>query len=219
VRGQISDRGSLRRNCRLVAKSPPCPTLPPLLKAEISRVARKELRPVLDAVSKTAATQRAEIAGLRKRLHELECQLKAQGRESRRQKAASAAELTVDDASGLRFRAAGMASNRERLGLSARDFGRLIGATAQAVHAWETGKRIGRPVHQALHCPIGTPRRANNCSARRKQIDLRSKRRASWPFRMKKFQAHHQDVRETKAAYKSIAEAQSEAIAPMTLPR
>ena len=117
------------------------PNLATVLKAEISRVARKELRPVLDAVKKTAAAQRAEIAGLRKLVHELERQLKVQARESRSQQIPKprAAER-VADASGLRFRAAGMATNRERLGLSARDFGLLIGATAQAVNAFESGK-------------------------------------------------------------------------------
>lgn len=125
------------------------PNIATLLKAEISRVARKELRPVVDAFKKTAVAQRTEIADLRKRVHELERQLKAQARESRRQNAPTleAAE-GVSDASGLRFRAAGMARNRERLGLSARDFGLLIGATAQAVNAFESGK--SKPVGRQL---------------------------------------------------------------------
>lgn len=33
-----------------------------------------------------------------------------------------------------------MASNRKRLGLSAADFGLLVGATGQSVYAWETRK-------------------------------------------------------------------------------
>jgi len=33
-----------------------------------------------------------------------------------------------------------MANNRKRLGLSAADFGRLVGATGQSVYAWETGR-------------------------------------------------------------------------------
>lgn len=117
------------------------PNIATVLKAEISRVARKELRPVLDAVKKTAAAQRADITFLRRRVLDLERQLKALGRAPSREKApALPAVEAVDDASGLRFRAAGMAKNRERLGLSARDFGLLIGATAQAVNAFESGK-------------------------------------------------------------------------------
>jgi DNA-binding transcriptional regulator YiaG len=33
-----------------------------------------------------------------------------------------------------------MAANRQRLGLSAADFGLLVGATGQSVYAWEAGK-------------------------------------------------------------------------------
>ena len=33
-----------------------------------------------------------------------------------------------------------MATNRKRLGLSAADFGMLVGATGQSVYPWERGK-------------------------------------------------------------------------------
>jgi DNA-binding transcriptional regulator YiaG len=52
------------------------------------------------------------------------------------------------ESTGLRFRAAGMASNRKRLGLSAADFGLLVGATGQSIYAWESGK--AKPRQQAL---------------------------------------------------------------------
>lgn len=38
-----------------------------------------------------------------------------------------------------------MASNRKRLGLSAQDFGLLVGATGQSVYQWEQGKSKPRP--------------------------------------------------------------------------
>ena len=46
----------------------------------------------------------------------------------------------ADGADKFRFRASGMASNRKRLGLSAADFGLLVGASGQSVYAWEQGK-------------------------------------------------------------------------------
>ena len=49
---------------------------------------------------------------------------------------------------GLRFRPQGLATNRARLGLSASDFGLLVGATGQSIYAWEAGKAAPRP--QAL---------------------------------------------------------------------
>ena len=41
-----------------------------------------------------------------------------------------------------------MAENRKRLGLSAADFGLLVGATGQSIYKWETGK--AKPGPQAL---------------------------------------------------------------------
>lgn len=45
----------------------------------------------------------------------------------------------------FRFRAAGVAANRKRLGLSAHDFGLLVGASDQSVYLWEQGKARPRP--------------------------------------------------------------------------
>ena len=49
---------------------------------------------------------------------------------------------------GLITTAAGMASNRKRLGLSAADFALLVGTTGQSVYAWEAGK--SKPRAEAL---------------------------------------------------------------------
>jgi len=120
------------------------PNIAALLKEEISRVARKELRPVVETLRKQGAAQRAEIASLKRRLQDLERKLKAAERSSGRRAASAAPQDTAATqeapAQGLRFRPAGMASNRQRLGLSAAAFGQLIGATAQSVYAWEQGK-------------------------------------------------------------------------------
>jgi DNA-binding XRE family transcriptional regulator len=37
----------------------------------------------------------------------------------------------------VRFVAKGLRSQRERLGLSATDFGRLVGVSAQSIYSWE----------------------------------------------------------------------------------
>jgi len=116
------------------------PNIASLLKAEISRVARKEIKAQTHGLKKTIASQRAELSALRKRVGELEAALRRAQRAGAR--VSRAAPAPSDEAGGeqLRFRAAGLASNRKRLGLSAADFGRLVGATGQSVYAWETGK-------------------------------------------------------------------------------
>lgn len=126
------------------------PNIAVVLKAEIARVARKEIRAEIEQLRKSSTAHRSEIAVLKKRVHELERQLKAQARSSPRAGARRAAEAgeSQEQGSGLRFRAAGMAANRKRLGLSAADFGLLVGATGQSVYSWEQGK--SKPRAKAL---------------------------------------------------------------------
>lgn len=116
------------------------------LKAEITRLARKELRVAVEGLRKTSANQRSEITFLKKKVSELEKQLKNAVRVNsvnalgaRSAVGPQSTKAAETDASSLRFRAAGMAANRKRLGLSAADFGLLIGASAQSVYLWERG--------------------------------------------------------------------------------
>ena len=126
------------------------PNIASVLKSEITRLARKEVRDGGDSLRQTVAAHRAEIASLKKRLSDLESMVKrltkgaGTGIKQPRQSASSAA--TEPDATGLRFRAKGMAANRRRLGLSAGDFGLLVGATGQSIYAWEAGKTKPKPV-------------------------------------------------------------------------
>lgn len=118
------------------------PNLASVLKSEVARLARKELRAETDGLKRAVAAQRSEIAALKRRTHELERTLKVLARGVARDasKGARAPASDQEQTGSFRFRAQGMASNRKRLGLSAEDFGLLVGATAQSVYAWEGGK-------------------------------------------------------------------------------
>lgn len=119
------------------------PNLANALKTEITRLARKELRVAVEGLRKTVTAQRSEIASLRKKVSEIEKQLRTASRTTAASSSGSAraqpAETPEVDKSVLRFRAAGMAANRKRLGLSAADFGLLVGASGQSVYLWERG--------------------------------------------------------------------------------
>jgi DNA-binding transcriptional regulator YiaG len=116
-----------------------------VLKSEVARLARKELRTETESLKKAVAAQRSEIAALKRRTGDLEKIVKSLVRLVN--KAGHAAEPTQADAEDghFRFRASGMASNRKRLGLSAEDFGLLVGASGQSVYLWESGKTKPRP--------------------------------------------------------------------------
>lgn len=126
------------------------PNLASVLKTEVARLARKELRQVLESHRKAVAAHRTDIAALKRRVADLERQLKTQSKAATKATPKSTASVAEGDSdgAGLRFRPAGMASNRKRLGLSAQDFGLLVGATGQSVYLWEQGK--AKPRQQAL---------------------------------------------------------------------
>ena len=128
------------------------PNIATVFKSEIARLARKEVRGSGDGLKKAVAAQRAEIASLKRRIQTLEAMVKriakTPGAGPTRSRPAAPSETAEIDATGLRFRAKGMAANRQRLGLSAADFGLLVGATGQSIYAWESAKAKPRP--QAL---------------------------------------------------------------------
>ena len=108
------------------------------LKNEISRLAKKEVRAEVQALKKASTAYRGEIAALKRRIAGLESQVKKLGKGAGRAKVVAAEE--VGSTEGLRFRVAGFASLRKKLGISAAEMGKLLGVSAQSVYHWETGK-------------------------------------------------------------------------------
>ena len=116
------------------------------MKSEISRVARKEVRSETTPLRKAVSTYRTEIAALKRRTQAVEQLLRrlANGHT----KAAPNADVQ-QVANKFRFTAKGLASQRQRLGLSAEQCGRLLGASSQSIYNWEQAKT--RPL--ARHLP------------------------------------------------------------------
>jgi DNA-binding transcriptional regulator YiaG len=118
-----------------------------VLKDEISRIARKEIRRETSSLKRSSTTHRSEIAALKRRMVELERQLRRVGRGSGPLPPAAANEDATPG--GTRFSARSMAAQRRRLGLSAAECGLLIGASAQSIYNWEEGKARPRAQHLA----------------------------------------------------------------------
>ena len=122
------------------------PNIASLLKTEIARVARKEVRGETQHLKKAVSAYRSEIAQLKRRAQALEQQLR------RLSKRAGKTEPAPNghDASPehpFRFSDKGLASHRKRLGLSAHDCGLLLGASGQSVYKWEEGEVRPRASH------------------------------------------------------------------------
>jgi DNA-binding transcriptional regulator YiaG len=115
-----------------------------LLKSEISRMARKQVRAETLGLKKAVGVYRSEIAALKKRAQALEVELR---RLSKAYAKAAPDEAPAQPAQKLRFTAKGLASQRKRLGLSAHDCGLLLGTSGQSVYNWEDGKARPRAKH------------------------------------------------------------------------
>lgn len=121
------------------------PNIASVLKAEIARIARKEIRGSTNALKRAVVTYRAEIAALKRRTHGLEQELRRLGRDGA--KASSQKQTTESSSEHLRFSAKGFAAQRRRLGLSAEACGRLFGVSGQSVYLWESGRARPRAKH------------------------------------------------------------------------
>jgi DNA-binding transcriptional regulator YiaG len=123
----------------------PMPNIASVLKSEITRIARKEIRAEVEGLKKSASGHRTEIAALKRRAEALEQELK------RLQKSVPKPEPLPIEETGKaqRFSAKGLASQRQRLGLSADAVGMLVGASGQSVYNWEAGKARPRASHLA----------------------------------------------------------------------
>jgi DNA-binding transcriptional regulator YiaG len=120
------------------------PNIASVLKTEIARVARKEVRGEVESLRKASSAHRSQIAALKRRIQTLEQDLRRLGKAK-----APAAAAAADDTPSptLRFSAKGLAAQRARLELSAEDCGRLLGTSGQSVYNWEGGKARPRAKH------------------------------------------------------------------------
>jgi transcriptional regulator with XRE-family HTH domain len=114
------------------------PNIASLLKSEISRLARKEIRREVIPLRKATAGYRREIASLKRTLAALDRRTK------RVMKQQAPSQTPTDDAPSTRFVAKGLVSLRKRLGLSAADLARLLGVSMQSVYNWERKKATPR---------------------------------------------------------------------------
>ncbi|MBW7930802.1 MAG: helix-turn-helix transcriptional regulator [Gammaproteobacteria bacterium] len=112
-----------------------------VLKAEIARVARKEVRAEIEGLKKASTQYRSAIAELRREVASLQKQMKQAGREH----AAGGSSEKATSERKPRFSATRLAAHRAKLGLSAADYGSLLGMSGATIYLWERGKTRPRP--------------------------------------------------------------------------
>jgi len=106
-----------------------------VLKAEISRLARKEAKQVVAPVQKASANYRGLIAGLRKRIDSLEKDLAVLKRAIPSSEKALAAKTEPEGRFWITGK--GVKSMRKKAGLTQEKFGKLVGVSVPTVVNWE----------------------------------------------------------------------------------
>lgn len=113
------------------------PNIGAILREEITRLARREVRGETAQLKKTSSQYRTDIAALKRQVDQLEKQV------SRLQKTAAKEIQTLaatEPVGRARFSAKSLSAQRQRLGLSAPNLGILLGVSAQSIYNWESEK-------------------------------------------------------------------------------
>lgn len=115
-------------------------------RAEILRIARKEIKTELQGLRKTISSQRSDIAALKRDIKALSSEVKALNKASARQKPANSPDEASENASSTprtrrgKFNAQTLTAKREQLGISQQAMAKLLGASSISVYKWESGK-------------------------------------------------------------------------------
>ncbi len=113
-------------------------TLAEALKDEIRRLARKEIKAQTGSTLQAVAQYRREIAQLKRESREQQKKIAfLEAQESKRLEQPGATEEATE---GVRFSARSAKAQRERTGLSAADYAKLVGVSMVTIYNWEAGK-------------------------------------------------------------------------------
>jgi DNA-binding transcriptional regulator YiaG len=110
------------------------PNIVVALKEEITRLARKEVKSQLKGLRKASAQYRRDVAELKRHAAKLKSEI---GRLERH--AGNGAAPAESEQGSVRYSAKSVRSQRNRLGMSAADYGKLTGVTGHTVYKWEHG--------------------------------------------------------------------------------
>ena len=150
------------------------PNVATVLKGEISRISRKEIRSDTAVLKKASAQYRKDIAALKRQVSNM------QGRVSLMEKKVLRevpTQVTEAETKKLRFTAKGLLAQRKRLGLSAESFAKIVGVSGLTVYTWEKG--TSRP--RKTHLPVLASIRAmgkKEAKARLEQISKGTKKKS-----------------------------------------
>ncbi len=123
------------------------PNVAAALRDEIRRLAKREIKAATRSTKQAVAQYRRDIAMLKRLVQAQQKEIRfLKTQESKRLHQPPTGEEPVQ---GGRYSARSVRAQRQRLGLSAEDFARLLGVSAVTIYFWEHGK--ARPRRERLN--------------------------------------------------------------------
>ncbi len=112
------------------------PNIAAVLRDEIRRLAKKEVKAQVSQTKRATVQYRREIIKLKRLLNQQAKEIKL----LQKRAAQSGTAVEQQEGESVRFSARSVKSQRQRLGLSAADYGRLLGVSGITVYSWESGR-------------------------------------------------------------------------------
>ena len=110
------------------------PNIASVLKEEICRLAKKEIKAQVGTTKQAVAHYRSDIAKLKRMLTQQEREIKLLKKQTQQQGQPLSEE---EPSESVRFSARSVKVQRSRLGLSAADYGKLVGVSGLTIYNWE----------------------------------------------------------------------------------
>ena len=117
------------------------------LKEEICRLARKEIKSQVGSTKQAVAQHRREIAALKRQVQEQKKKLAFL--EAQERKRVAKPLSSNGDTENVRFSSRSVKAQRDRLGISAKNYGLLVGVSGLTIYNWEQDKSRPRQAQLA----------------------------------------------------------------------
>jgi DNA-binding transcriptional regulator YiaG len=114
------------------------PNIASVLKDEIRRLARREIKVSTSSTKSAVAQYRSDIARLKRAVQAQQKEIAFLKEQER--KRLGQPQMKDDELEGVRHSARSVQAQRKRLGLSAADFGKLVGVSGLTIYNWEHSK-------------------------------------------------------------------------------
>lgn len=119
------------------------PNIATVLKSEIARISRKEMKAETKRLQAAVAQGRKDIVALKRQVATLEKLVKQVTKKVVKVSPAPV-EKAEPSAPKIRFSPARLVAHRQKLGLTANEFGALVGVSGQSIYKWEMEKAYPR---------------------------------------------------------------------------